>query len=61
MPSYGSEKNTEANGAVNPVIMTRGDVADAISLEKSDWTLDFRKLLGSPRFGSVSEEWVNIV
>jgi hypothetical protein len=41
--------------------MTRGDVADAISLEKSDWTLDFRKLLGSPRFGSVSEEWVNIV
>ena len=43
------------------MIMTRSDVADAISLEISDWTLALRKLTGSPRFGSVSEEWVNIV
>jgi hypothetical protein len=28
------------------------DVADAISLEISDWTLDFSKLLGIPRFGT---------
>ncbi len=32
------------------VIMS--DVADAISLENSDWTLDFSKLLGIPRFGT---------
>jgi hypothetical protein len=37
------------------------DVADAVSLELSDWTLDFHKLLGSPRFGSVPEEYVIIV
>ena len=32
------------------VIMS--DVADAIFLEISDWTLDFSKLLGIPRFGT---------